>query len=324
MRSLLLSLCLMISIFTWAQKNIFLNIDPLFGTQPFALNQTFVGNDGNAVKIEHFNYYLSDVKLFHDNGLQTNLPTDIWLLTPTSHSLYLGYLNVNQIDSINFTVGVPKRYNTQAGALAQDISTYPETHALSFQTPSMYWGWSFGYMHMIVGGKADSNNDGVPNAYFEMHNLGNNNQQSVTLPSVQTNNGNQIDLNYTCDVDRWLNQMPLSTVGILHEQTGLNQSIMQNVNSQEVFALAANANTQENNASLLTFMQTDSEFTFSVKNNHTIKNYIVFANSGQKISEVSSKDTKATIALEPLQSGIYLVTVETDNGQRQTFRFVKP
>lgn len=324
MRSLLLSLSLMTSIITWAQKNIFLNIDPLFGTQPFALNQTFVGNDGNAVKIEHFNYYLSDVKLFHDNGLQTNLPTDIWLLTPTSHSLYLGYLNVTQIDSINFTVGVPKRYNTQAGALAQDISTYPETHALSFQTPSMYWGWSFGYMHMIVGGKADSNNDGVPNAYFEMHNLGNNNQQSVTLPSVQTNNGNQIDLHYTCNVDRWLNQMPLSTVGILHEQTGLNQSIMQNVNSQEVFALAANANTQENHASFLTFMQTDSEYTFSVKNNHTIKNYIVFANSGQKISEVSSKDTKATIALEPLQSGIYLVTVETDNGQRQTFRFVKP
>lgn len=324
MRSLLLSLGLMTSIFTWAQKNIFLNIDPLFGTQPFALNQTFVGNDGNAVKIEHFNYYLSDVKLFHDNGLQTNLPTDIWLLTPTSHSLYLGNLNVNQIDSINFTVGVPKRYNTQAGVLAQDISTYPETHALSFQTPSMYWGWSFGYMHMIVGGKADSNNDGVPNAYFEMHNLGNNNQQSVTLASVQTNNGNQIDLHYTCNVDHWLNQMPLSTVGILHEQTGLNQSIMQNVNSQEVFALAANANTQENNASLLTFMQTDNEFTFSVKNNHTIKNYIVFANSGQKISEVSSKDTKATIALEPLQSGIYLVTVETDNGQRQTFRFVKP
>ena len=314
----------MTSIFTWAQKNIFLNIDPLFVTQPFALNQNFVGNDGIAVNIEHFNYYLSDIKLFHDNGLQTNFPTDIWLLTPEQHSLYLGNLNINQLDSINFTVGVPKRYNTQSGALAQDISTYPDSHALSFQSPSMYWGWAFGYMHMIIGGKADSNNDGVPNAYFEMHNLGNNNQQSVTLPSVQTNSGNQIDLNYTCHIDRWLNQMPLSSVGVLHGDTGLNQQILQNVNSQEVFTLAANANTQDNNTSQLAFTQTDSEFTFSVKNNHTIKNYIVFANSGQKISEVSSKDTKATIALEQLQSGIYLVTVETDNGQRQTFRFVKP
>lgn len=324
MRSLLLSLSLMISIFTWAQKNIFLNIDPVFGTQPFALNQTFVGNDGNAVKIEHFNYYLSDVKLFHDNGLQTNLPTDIWLLTPTSHSLYLGNLNVNQIDSINFTVGVPKRYNTQTGALAQDISTYPDSHALSFQSPSMYWGWAFGYMHLIVGGKADSNNDGVPNAYFELHNLGNNNQQNVTLTSIQTNTGNQIDLNYICHVDRWLQQMPLSSVGVLHGDTGLNLQILQNVNSQEVFTIAANANTQENNTSLFAFVQSENEFTFCVKNKQTIKNYIVFANSGQQICAVSANETKASIALEQLQSGIYLVMVETDNGQRQTYRFVKP
>lgn len=324
MRNLMLSLSLMSSIFTWGQKDIFLNIEPLFGTQPFALNQNFVGNDGIAVNIEHFNYYLSDVKLFHDNGLQTNFPTDIWLLTPEQHSLYLGNLNINQLDSINFTVGVPKRYNTQTGALAQDISTYPDSHALSFQSPSMYWGWAFGYMHMIIGGKADSNNDGVPNAYFEMHNLGNNNQQSVTLPSIQTNTGNQIDLNYTCNVDRWLNLMPLSSIGVLHGDNGLNQQILQNVNSQEVFTLAANANTQQSNAAPLAFFQTDSEFTFSTKNNQTIKSYIVVANSGQKICEVSSKDTKATIALEQLQSGIYLVRVETDNGQRQTFRFVKP
>ena len=157
MKSLLISLGLLTSIATWAQKNIFLNIEPLFGTQAFALNQNFIGNDGIAVNIEHFNYYLSDIKLFHDNGLQTNLLTDIWLLTPEQHSLYLGNLNINQIDSINFTVGVAKRYNTQTGAQAQDISTYPDTNALSFQSPSMYWGWAFGYMHMIVGGKADSN-----------------------------------------------------------------------------------------------------------------------------------------------------------------------
>lgn len=324
MRNLLFSLSLMTNVFTWAQKDIFLNLEPLFGTQPFALNQNFVGNDGIAVNIEHFNYYLSDVKLFHDNGLQTNLTTDIWLLTPQQYSLYLGNLNINQLDSINFTVGVPKRYNTQTGALAQDISTYPDSHALSFQSPSMYWGWAFGYMHMIIGGKADSNNDGVPNAYFEMHNLGNNNQQSVTLPCIQTNSGNQIDLNYTCHLDRWLNQMPLSSIGVLHGDNGLNQQILQNVNSQEVFTLAANAHTQENNTVPLAFFQTESEFTFIVKNNQTIQSYVVVTNSGQKICEDSSKETKATILLEQLQSGIYLVTVETDNGQRQTFRFVKP
>lgn len=226
-----------------SQHNIFLNLQPKFGAQDLQLLQTYVGNDGVAVEIEHFNYYLSDVKLFHDNGQVTNLQTDIWLITPQNFSPYLGNLNVNQIDSISFTIGVPKRYNTQAGALAQDISLYPETHPLSFQFPSMYWGWAFGYMHMIVGGKADSNNDNVPNSYFELHNLGNNNQQMVSLPVIQTNLSNQIEVHLNCQLDRWLNNMPLISVGVLHDETGLNATVMQNVISQNVFVLDASANT---------------------------------------------------------------------------------
>ena len=56
-----------------------------------------------------------------------------------------------------FTVGVPARFNTQQGTEAMDISLYPETHPLSYQSPSMYWGWSFGYMYMIIGGGEGSN-----------------------------------------------------------------------------------------------------------------------------------------------------------------------
>lgn len=324
MRILILTFGLVTTFLSWSQKNIFLNIKPLFGNQAFALNQTFIGNDGVAVEIEHFNYYLADVKLFHDNGQQTNLLTDIWLLTPTQNSLYLGYLAVNQIDSINFTIGVPKRYNTQAGSLAQDISTYPETHPLSFQTPSMYWGWSFGYMHMVIGGKADSNNDGVPNSYFELHNLGNNNQQSVTLPTIQTNTGNQIDLNLNCHVDRWLNQMPLASVGILHDETGLNQSIMQNVNTQDVFTLDAAAELQEQATMLVTWKQSASEITIQGVQNQFIAKYQVFSNTGQKVLDKQINAPAASVLLEQLQGGIYLINVELNNGKSQTFRIIKP
>jgi len=309
---------------TWGQKNIFLHIDPLFGSQPFALNQTFTGNDGVAVSIEHFNYYLSDVKIFHDNGQQTNLLTDIWLITPTQHTLYLGYFAIQQIDSINFTIGVPKRYNTQTGALAQDISTYPEIHPLSFQSPSMYWGWSFGYMHMIAGGKADSNNDGVPNAYFELHNLGNNNQQSVTLPAIQTTGGNQIDLHYNCHVDRWFNQMPLSSVGVLHGETGLNLSVMQNVNTQDVFALNPAATIQENHNLFVSWKQTPTEITIHSIQNQGIENFQVFSNTGQKLLDVDVQNAVASIPLDRLSSGFYLVIVQGSHGQFQSFRIVKP
>lgn len=315
---------ILIGLHTWAQKNVFLNLQPVFGNQTFVLNQTFIGNDAIAVELEHFNYYLSDVILFHDNGQQTNLPSDIWLVTPTQHSLYLGYLNVNQIDSINFTVGVPKRYNTQDGALAQDISTYPETHPLSFQSPSMYWGWSFGYMHMIVGGNADSNNDNIPNAYFELHNLGDNNQQNVRLNTIQTNTANQIDLNYTCHVDRWLNQINLSSIGVVHGQAGPNLTILQNVNSQEVFTLAADAGILQNNFNGITWIQTPDFISVNTKDNLQINYYQLYASNGQKILDLQVQESIAQVALNQLNSGLYLLKVNISNGQQQTIRFVKP
>ena len=315
---------ILIGLHTWAQKNVFLNLQPVFGNQTFVLNQTFIGNDAIAVELEHFNYYLSDVILFHDNGQQTNLPSDIWLVTPTQHSLYLGYLNVNQIDSINFTVGVPKRYNTQDGALAQDISTYPETHPLSFQSPSMYWGWSFGYMHMIVGGNADSNNDNIPNAYFELHNLGDNNQQNVRLNTIQTNTANQIDLNYTCHVDRWLNQINLSSIGVVHGQAGPNLTILQNVNSQEVFTLAADAGILQNNFNGITWIQTPDFISVNTNDNLQINYYQLYASNGQKILDLQVQESIAQVALTQLNSGLYLLKVNISNGQQQTIRFVKP
>ncbi|MFM8962967.1 MAG: MbnP family protein [Sphingomonadales bacterium] len=324
MKNFIVIILSLTSFHSWAQKNVFLHLEPLFSNQPFSLQQNYIGNDGVVVEIEHFNYYLSDVILFHDNGQQTNLPTDIWLVTPTQNSLYLGYLNVNQIDSINFTVGVPKRYNTQDGALAQDISTYPETHPLSFQSPSMYWGWSFGYMHMIVGGNADSNNDNIPNAYFELHNLGDNNQQNVRLNTLQTNTVAQIDLNLNCHVDRWLNQIDLSNIGVVHGQAGPNLTILQNVNSQEVFTLAANAGLSENNSQMISWSQTPNVLVLHSKNELYVNGYQLFSSTGQKIQDSHGQEPTAQISLEQLSSGSYLLTLTISNGLQQTLRFVKP
>jgi hypothetical protein len=106
----------------------------------------------------------------------------------------------------------------------------------------MYWGWQIGYMHMIVGGDADSNNDQNPDAYFEMHNLGNHNSRTIQMPVIETNtNSSQMDVYLTCNVDEWLRDMPLSTVGVLHNQTGLNESIMANVQTYSVFTQPATA-----------------------------------------------------------------------------------
>ena len=306
----------------FAQKNVFLSLAPKFGNQDFQLLQNYTGNDGVVVEIEHFNYYLSDVQLFHDNGQSTYLQTGIWLVTPTNFNVYLGYLDVNQIDSISFMIGVPKRYNTQSGALAQDISTYPETHPLSFQMPSMYWGWSFGYMHMIIGGKADSNNDNIPNSYFELHNLGNNNQQMVSLPVVQTDLTNQTDLHLNCHVDRWLNNITLASTGVQHDETGLNLTIMQNVLSQEVFTLDATASLSDKHPDFIKWSQTDTEIQIQgLSNNQLTLVECIDAQGRVLVSQIIEKDS-FLLNTASLPKGLYLLKISTQKGHKTLRIFI--
>ena len=230
-----------------AQKDVFLHINPFFNNGPFQLNTPYTGIDGVVVNIDHFDYYVSDVVLFHDGGVQTNVSPAVYLFTPEEFGFFLGTYNIQDLDSIRFLVGVPARLNTQSGVEAVDISSYPDTHPLSFQNPTMYWGWQFGYMHMIVGGEADSNNDQIPDAYFEMHNLGDHNTRMIQMPVIETQtNSGQMDLYLTCNIDEWLREMPLSTVGVLHGQSGLNESIMSNVQTYNVFTQPATADLNTN------------------------------------------------------------------------------
>lgn len=303
------------------QKNVFLSLAPKFGNQDFQLLQNYTGNDGVVVEIEHFNYYLSNVTLFHDNGLTTSFNLT-WLVTPSNFNIYLGYFVVDHIDSVSFMIGVPKALNTQSGALAQDISSYPEWHPLSFQMPSMYWGWAFGYMHMIVGGKADSNNDNVPNSYFELHNLGNDNQQMVTLPVIQTDLTNQTDLHLNCHVDRWLNNINLASVGILHGENGLNSTVLDNVLSQDVFTLDAEASLADKQPEFIKWSQTNTEIQIQgLSNNQLTLVECIDAQGRILVSQTIVKDS-FLLNTSTLPKGLYLLKISTQKGNKTLRIFI--
>ena len=238
-----LLIILLFPILGFSQKALFLTLKPVFGTQDYQTQTNYVGNNGKVVKLEYLKYYLGDLSIVHDGGQILDLSESVYLIGDTTFTLFLGQQSVNQIEEVNFLVGVPSRFNTQAGSLAQDISLYPETSPLSFQSPSMYWGWAAGYMHMVVEGKADGNNDQNPEALFQLHNFGDHSQAPVNVTNViQTNtNATQIDVFLNCHIDRWLNNINLASVGILHGEDGLNLEVMQNVLSQNVFDQPANA-----------------------------------------------------------------------------------
>ena len=218
-----------------AQKNVFLNISPVFNDAPLQMGVEVQHNNGEAYALDHFDYYVSDVILTHDGGQLTTVQQAIYLVEPDNHVLYLGLVDVENIEQLEFTVGVPNRFNTQQGIEAADISTYPETHPLSFQSPSMYWGWSFGYMPMIIGGSEGA-------SYFELHSVGPTLQRQVVLPGVQTNTSvTQLDLELQCHVDRWVNGIELLTVGAAHGALPQNITAMDNILTESVFTVSPTA-----------------------------------------------------------------------------------
>ncbi len=227
----------------WSQKDVFLNISPVFNADPLQMDVTLVHNSGDSYALDHFDYYVSDVTITHDGGQESSAYEAVYLMEPENHTLYLGNFDLESIEQIEFTVGVPSRLNTQDGAEAIDISNYPETHPLSFQIPSMYWGWSFGYMPMIIGGNGAE-------GFFELHSVGQGLQKKVDLSVIQTEvSSSQINIELNCHVDRWVNGIQLSSVSMMHGAFPENVLAMNNVTTENVFTISPTA-------SLLSIVQT--------------------------------------------------------------------
>jgi hypothetical protein len=312
---ILFTLLISISFASWGQKAVYLHLNPKVNGVDLQLNTTYTALDGKVFKLDHFDYYLSEILLKHDAGQEINLYQDIYLVEPDNHTFLLGYFNFDVIEELNFTVGVPKKWNTQTGAESQDISLYPETHPLSFQTPSMYWGWQAGYMHMIIGGFSDSHSDGDPDAYFELHNLGANNQQTLSLNVTQTaTSANQIDIYVDCNIEQWIKNIPLATAGVIHDEVGVNKTILENAQTEPVFTLATTANLSENEAVRFTLWTSNHELFVNLTALKNVGKCSVIDQRGRLVQTQSTPNTAGTLSFKNLSSGFYLVQLEDTKG----------
>jgi hypothetical protein len=221
--------------------------------------------------------------------------------------LDLGYHNITNVEQISFLVGVPDRLNTESGTAAQDISLYPENHPLSFQSPSMYWGWQAGYMHMIVGGSVDGNNDGITETNFQLHNLGNSNQQSViNMPVIQTNtNDQQIDINVRCNLDFWLNAF-----------------VMDNVLTETVFNQGADASLQTIDQALMKVKTDFDKLSIEWSGMKNISACTIYDESGIIVSHEEVKDSNGSFTMSNLNSGLVIIKLTDNTGKKLAERKV--
>jgi hypothetical protein len=205
---LLLSMCQ-----ASAQNVVTLSIKHMLGSAPFALNTTAQSNLSQDFKITRVDYYISGIKIIHDGGTETAVPNH-YIIAKGDQNVVddLGsFTNITNIEGIKFSVGVDYPNNNA------DPTQWPSDHPLSFQGPSMHWGWTSGYRFIALEGTTGS---GFTKS-FQMHALGNVNylEQTVMVPGVQV--GNKKFINLDADYVQALKNVDISSGPIDH---GVNQT----------------------------------------------------------------------------------------------------
>ena len=236
MKPLTIVLIIFSSLVSIGQKNVFLNLKPVFQGADFETGESYQHPSGQFLSVDYLNYYVSDVMITHDGGQILTASPAVFLVSMEEHLLFIGNFQVENIEHIEFTLGVPERFNTQDGAEATDISSYPTGHPLSFQDPGMYWGWAFGYMHVITAGTPT----------FELHNVGPQLAKQISLDVIPTETSSaQIDIELYCNVDRWFNSILFSGMLISHGAGPENVQMMSNLLTEDVFSISAQASIPE-------------------------------------------------------------------------------
>lgn len=164
---------LLMSVYVFAQKDVNLTINHKLGTKDFAFNAEAQNDLGHKFRLNRLEYYISGISIVHDGGTETKV-SDIYILAKANKAdtIRLGNLNVTQIESINFSVGVDPGVNNG------DPAQWGSFHPLAPKSPSMHWGWASGYRFVALEGKSGNNfaQD------FQIHALGNRNYFNQNIP----------------------------------------------------------------------------------------------------------------------------------------------
>jgi hypothetical protein len=221
MKSILLTIALMFTfVISNAQKNVFLTVSHKLASANFAFNQTAQNDLMQNFRITRIDYYISSIKIIHDGGIETAVPNKYIIAKGNATVISsLGNFNVTNVEGVKFSVGVEAPINNA------DPSLQPAGSPLSYQNPSMHWGWSSGYRFVALEGKAGNNFTTT----FQMHGLGNANYFTQTKMAAGVPSGtNDIYINLNADYTQALKTINVAAGPIDHGTNASDLTVLQN------------------------------------------------------------------------------------------------
>src|SRR5688572_1519186 len=221
----LLSICLLVVfvITSKGQVDVSIHMHQKLGDQPFTYNTIVQTPAGYYIKATWLAYYISEVKLIHDGGVVTPVTDQYFLIAPTSDSiLELGSFDISILEGIEFSLGVDSAHNHL------DPASFPSSHPLAPQDPSMHWGWTAGYRFIAFEGFAGPTSEPVNNS-FQIHTIGDINYKTVTLNTSGELVEGDLVIPVTANYMKLLEGIDVQNGTISHSTSGKAKKQMENM-----------------------------------------------------------------------------------------------
>jgi hypothetical protein len=211
-----------------AQSNttITATFDHRVGNTPLVLDQTeFNIWNGKKVRLTRAEFYVCWIDLIGADNEFLPLTGQYLLVNANApaavHSL--GSWPIVAATGIRLNLGVDKPNNHA------DPAAWPAAHPLAPQNPSMHWGWQAGYRFMAIEGLIDNNGDGVPEADFEIHNVGDALLREVVLYGPMSVENGVLKVKFTLDYLKLFQNIALNNNAVYqHGDAPDNVTMMNN------------------------------------------------------------------------------------------------
>jgi len=308
--STLFLLFIAIAATAFSQNNhVVFSFDHKVGADSLVINQTVFSIWNNKkVKLSRAEFYISEAEIHHPDGVVMPL-TDQYLLVNAKNpeaEFDLGSWPVDAAHGVTLHLGVPQSVNHL------DPASYPASHPLSPQNPSMQWGWTAGYRFLVLEGKVDNNGDGVPETTFEFHNLGDALYKTLELTGMKEAHNGVLHLHFVLDYAQLFKNLAMTGNLIQHGSASLNVNVMNNAATQNFITLPTVLATHEvesNSLNIKAFpnpanIETLLEYTLPASGSLDL---ILTNTLGQTVRTLSGLPATGTVRLETasLPEGIY-------------------
>jgi len=289
----------------YGQTTVNLQIHHKLDGSDFAFNTNTANNLGNNFYYTRAQYYISEISIIHDGGIETPIP-DLYILADASETIQvaLGSFDITYAEALRMHIGVDSLHNHS------DPATYAHSHPLALQNPSMHWGWTAGYRFSALEGFSGAAQD----QNFQIHSLGDINYMSteIVLDKSAVNNGLTISID--ADMSRAMQNINLENGIILHSENDEAQVVLSNF---KFFVFTASADTvsgiAENRIKQIGIFpnpSADGRFQYFIQSKKdavlSINLLDVQGKLTQKISEVKNNSFQT---LELPHPGLYLLQI---------------